>query len=216
MASYDRISGSYHLDTLGGDIHITSVGGQGSVFINGNLYVIGGFSNVQSIQTLVYDNFVTLAANTAGTPFLDAGIEVDRGDSPTVGLRWHEAVDRWQVTNDGTYWANLMIMVEDDTNPRLGGNLSTTGLVYSNTNFDIRSTAPHNLILAPGWDGNSATTALQLRHSTVANVSYVSGSSLLFANTAQAGQSGLYIKDELNRSEELITKRRAVVYSLVL
>lgn len=217
MATSDRISGSYYLDTYSGNVTITSDGGKGEIFLYGNLWVFGSFSNVKSVETLIDDNIITLSANTQGVPVLNSGIYVKRGIEPTVGLRWTENIRHWQVTNDGTYWSNIMAHVEDDSDPHLGGHLYTTGMIYSNTNWEIRSIYPHNIKLTPGWDGLRGNTALQVSHNHVSSsIAYVPNSTVLYAKTPGRGESGLYITNEAQRSEELITKRKALIYSLVL
>jgi len=57
MASYDRLTGDYYIETLTGpqgpgDIHITVGGGQKTVFINGNLVVVGTFTRVETVERL--------------------------------------------------------------------------------------------------------------------------------------------------------------------
>lgn len=215
MSSFDRINGNYKLDTYNGDIYFTANTGMGSVFINGNLFVIGSFSNIQSVDTYVTDNIITLSANVTGTPVLDAGIEVIRGNLATVGLRWHEPMDRWQITVDGSYWANIMVRVEDDGDPHLGGHLYTTGSFFSNNNWEIRSLSPNNIILNPGWDGNSATTAISIVQSNY-TANAVPGVNLLASKTPGPGEAGLYVTNQRTNNSELITKRKALVYSLVL
>lgn len=216
MASYDKIAGSYQLSTSNGDITFTSNTGLGNVFINGNLFIIGSINNVESTNTFFYDNFITLNANVNTAPILNAGIEVRRGTEPTVSLRWNESVDRWQVTSDGSYFSNLMVRIEDDTDAHLGSNLYTTGSYFSNTNWDIRSIYPHNIVLAPGWNGSTANAGIQLRHVDSGNFPTVSNSTVFFARVPDAGETGLYVVAENTRSEELITKRKSLIYSLVL
>ena len=42
-----------------------------------------------------------------GSPALNAGLEVERGTSDNVQLRWDETSDKWQFTNDGTTYVNI-------------------------------------------------------------------------------------------------------------
>ena len=219
MSSFDRITGSYNLDTYSGDVTITSDAGKGDIFLYGNLWVIGSFSEVKSVETIVDDNIITLSSNTTGVPVLNSGFNVIRGDYCTVGLRWTEAVDRWQLTDDCYHWANIMIRVEDDYDPHLGGNLYTTGVYHSNTNWEIRSLAPHNIIFSPGWDGNTATTAFQINHNPpTANIpNPVNGATVLYFAEPGEGESGVYVATPPpKRDDELITKRKAIAYSLLL
>lgn len=81
----------------------------GDVRITGNLTVTGNtvYTNTQTL--LVSDNIITLnaAIPQSGTPTLDAGIEIDRGNQPNTAIIWNETVDRWTYTNDGTLYANI-------------------------------------------------------------------------------------------------------------
>jgi hypothetical protein len=81
----------------------------GDVRITGNLTITGNtvYSNTQTL--LVSDNIITLnaAIPQSGTPTLDAGIEIDRGNQANTLLLWNETQDRWTYTNDGTIYANI-------------------------------------------------------------------------------------------------------------
>ena len=210
MSSTDRISGNYNLIAINGNIDITANGGICTTTIYGNLVVIGTQTSLQSIDTLISDNIITLNASIInGVPILNAGIEVHRGDEPTVALRWTESVRRWQVTSDGSFYSNLMVRVEDDSDPHLGGNLYVNG-------FEIRSSLDQNIILHPGFDGTtSGQGGVQLMSGNIdANV--VLGSTVIYSKAADAGETGIFISNEVAYAQELITKRRALVYALVL
>jgi hypothetical protein len=70
--------------------------------VGGNLTVSGSVSYLNTTELLVEDNVVTLNYGATGEPTLDAGIEVARGASATVGVIWSETNDVWTLTNDGT------------------------------------------------------------------------------------------------------------------
>jgi len=84
-----------------------------NVTISNNLTVTGDFTvngNVTTLNTqtlAVEDNIIVLNTNVTGAPALDAGIEVERGTSDNVQLRWNETSDKWQFTNDGTTYVNI-------------------------------------------------------------------------------------------------------------
>lgn len=232
MASYDRLTGDYYIDTItgpqgAGDIYVTVGGGQKTVFINGNLVVIGTFTRVETVDTYIYDNIITLNADITGAPFEDSGLEIGRGTSPNVYLKWNETIDWWEfsashpnryvtstrndASNDTFMLYKILRFLRDDPDPHLGGHMYTDG-------YEIRSQDPYNIIFTPGWNGTAANTGIQINHvnSLVANIPYVQNSTIMFAKEPGNGVSGLYIIDKKQRQEELITKRRAVVYSLVL
>lgn len=57
----------------------------------------------------VNDAFITLNADfVAGTPTEDGGIIVKRGDESSVVLRWNETTDKWQITEDGTTFEDIL------------------------------------------------------------------------------------------------------------
>jgi hypothetical protein len=100
-------------DTIGGARTFS-----GNVSITGNLTVSGSQTTKTSEVTLIEDNIITLNSNEAGTPSENAGIEIERGSSTNVVLRWTEGSDRWQFTNDGsTYYS---IPVTGEYNPIIG------------------------------------------------------------------------------------------------
>ena len=204
MSSADRFSGDYYLTSINGNVYITANDGLGTTVITSDLLVVGRQTNIGSVETLIADNIITLSANVTGTPLLNAGIEVVRGDLPNVSLIWNETVDRWQVTNDGSYFANIMIRVEDDPDPHLGGNLWTNGFV-------IRSDTGENIRLNPGL----GTTGVELSN-IVGELPVVPEHAVVYAKQPAAGDSGIYISSGQRVDQELITKHRALVYSLVL
>ena len=79
----------------------------GNVTITGNL-TVNGTQTVLNTETLtVDDNIIVLNNNEAGTPSQNAGIEIERGTSTNVDIRWNETTDTWQFTNDGTTYTDI-------------------------------------------------------------------------------------------------------------
>jgi hypothetical protein len=93
----------------------------GSVTVNADFTVLGTATTVNTEHLYVEDNIITLNSTfTAGTPTLNAGLEVLRGNEPTVVFRWNESNQWWEVTNPegtgNTYSAILTTAsVESDT-----------------------------------------------------------------------------------------------------
>lgn len=221
MSSFDRITGSYNLETIGntvcgtGDINFTANNGSGGFYINGNLYVSGSTTTVQTINSVIDSQYVTVNGNISGTPTLDAGLKVERGNEIDVFIKWSETVNAWQITNNGVDFANIatepiLRNLRQDTSPRLGNHLYTDC-------FEIRSPYPCNIKLNPGYDETNTRGALQIYHTlSVVTVPYEPGSSLLYAQGTGAGQTGLYTTTPEGFKEELITKRKSLIYSLLL
>lgn len=75
--------------------------------VTGNLTVSGNTTTLNTETLAVEDNKVVLNSNVTGTPSADAGIEIERGTSNNVEIRWNESADKWQFTNDGTTYVNV-------------------------------------------------------------------------------------------------------------
>jgi hypothetical protein len=129
------------------DLTITAAG-TGKVYINdnctvtGNLTVSGTTTTINTTTLSVADNLIDLNSDvTTGTPTEDAGIRVMRGDLSAVQIKWAETVDAWQLTNDGSTYANIV------TTSGGGGSVSFGAL-----------TASGNIVAASGTASTSTTT----------------------------------------------------------
>jgi hypothetical protein len=67
----------------------------GNLGVTGNLTVSGSVTTLNTESLLVEDNQITLNSNVTGVPAVDAGIEVERGDSTNASLVWDESADKW-------------------------------------------------------------------------------------------------------------------------
>lgn len=186
MSVTKRISGDYLItnkDTNSANVTVSTH----TLFVQGNMVVGGNTSVVTKTDTEITDNIITLnkGETGAGVTLVYSGIEVDRGSLNDAGLRFNENTDQWELTTDGTTWANItsgsstaIANVAGDPNPTLGGNLNIT----TKTLYD-----------------------------TVANV-------VIRANAAGMGGTGIYTHRLATAipGEELITKNRALVYSIIL
>jgi len=186
MSVTKRISGDYQItnkDAQGANVIVSTH----TLFVQGNMVVGGNTSVVTKTDTEITDNTITFNKGEAGAgvTLVYSGIEVDRGSLNDVGLRFNENTDSWELTADGTTWANIttgsstaIANIFGDPSPRLGANLNIT----TKTLFD-----------------------------TAANVE-------IQANAAGMGGSGVYTHPiaVAGPGEELITKNRALVYSIIL
>jgi hypothetical protein len=73
----------------------------------GNLTVSGSTTTLNTTELLVEDNIITLNSGVSGSPSINAGIEIERGTSDNVSIRWNEDTNIWQYTNDGTNYINF-------------------------------------------------------------------------------------------------------------
>ena len=77
--------------TIGGDLVVT-----------GDLTISGSVTTLNTETLLVEDNLVTLNSNVTGTPTVNSGIEVERGDSTNAELIWDESLDLWRAGLSGS------------------------------------------------------------------------------------------------------------------
>lgn len=82
--------------------------------VAGNLVVEGDTVSLNVSQILVEDNYIILNSNyTTGSPVLDAGIQVTRGDENSVSIKWNEIENKWQFTNDGINFYDINSIIEN-------------------------------------------------------------------------------------------------------
>jgi hypothetical protein len=193
MAAVKKLNTSYTIDTT-------------DVIITGNLTVQGSQTAIQTTNTTLKDNIIVLNDGEvgAGVTLGTAGIAVARGSLANVALRWNEATDRWQVTNDGTTYLNIVASTAgtfaliDDTAPALGGNLNTNSYTLSSNVGNLK------------FNGN-----IQINNTLVAPTA-VTGATVVYAATPSAGASGVFVVNGEAVNEELITKKRAFAFSILL
>jgi hypothetical protein len=78
-----------------------------NLVISGNLTVDGTTTTLNTSTLEVEDNVVLLNKGVTGVPSLDAGLEVERGDSANVKILWNETSDSWTITNEGTNYHSV-------------------------------------------------------------------------------------------------------------
>ena len=77
------------------------------IIVTGNLTINGTTTSVNTETLTVDDNIIILNNNASGTPSENAGIQVARGTSADVLLRWNETTDHWEITNDGSNYTKI-------------------------------------------------------------------------------------------------------------
>ena len=176
-----------------------------SINIIGNLSVTGNVTSVSTTNLTVKDNIIVLnkGETSAGVLANTSGIEIDRGTLLPVDLRWDESIGNWQLTKDGTFYANILshnsptpplFHLIEDTAPTIGGNLnvngfdiwSSSGNVNFNSNVTIPSTALLNNVVV-----NTASISNEIvsnAHIIAANIDteYVAQSHITTANIASS------------------------------
>ena len=221
MASVKKFNGNLIIQTpfkTGVNSNITL--DTDTVYITGNLWVRGNTSEIASNTLSITDNIITLNDGETGNGVTSlgstSGVVIDRGTAPggNVQLRWNETTKTWQVSGvvagspgDGSQYVNLsasstgLTTVFDDKAPVLGGNLNVNNFtIYANV-------AAGTYVTLQG--------ALNLKSANVTPTA-ATGSTVFYASDTGAGQAGVFVVNPASTNEELITKRRAFGFSLIL
>jgi len=183
MSTVKRISGDYTIKSVNpaDQIYLNT----STVTINGNLIVMGNTTQIDTTTLGVSDNFIILNANlfSSVAPTLNAGITVNRGSSANVALQWNETVRNWQITKDGTTYANItttatagIANVFADSAPMLSANLNL------NSHTIYNSTGNVQLSLAAAGSGGSGVyvTNTQTSNAELATKSKAVAYSIVF------------------------------------
>jgi len=113
------VTAAGEIDTTSGNLTIDSAGGTVTVddnlTVTGNLTVSGTTTSINTETLTVDDNIIILNNNVTGSPSENAGIEVERGTSANVSVCWNETNDKWEVTNDGTTYGNVVSTSDSGT-----------------------------------------------------------------------------------------------------
>ena len=205
MPIYKNVSSNYIIKTpldTGSNITLST----DNVYVVGNLYIQGNTTTVSSNNLTITDNVIVLNQGQPGAGITkgNAGIIIDRGLQPYAQLQFNQAGGNvWQITSSGgSGFANILTVgtafaLVDDPNPVLDGNLNVNGYtIYANTNVILQ--------------GN-----IELKYAnTVPSLS--ANATVVYAQTPGAGTAGLYVVNSEATQEELVTKRRAFGFSLIL
>ena len=183
------------------------------VIISGDLTVSGSTVTVNAETLLIEDNIIVLNTGVTGTPNTNAGIEVERGTSTNVQIRWNESTDKWQLTNDGTNFYDILNSsgIVGDLTGNVTGNLTGnstgthTGAVVGNADTATKLSNARTISLtgpvtgSVSFDGTSnvsITTLLTAESSGITSLSDVtitsvaSGDLLKYNGTAWVNAAG--------------------------
>ena len=174
MSVTKRISGDFNIVNKGsglttGNVTITT----DTFFVNGNMLVGGTATSVTTTNSDISDNIIVLnkGESGAGVSTGYSGIQVDRGSSPDVTLRWNESIDLWEITNDGTIYipvatsstGTTLSNIFQDPSPAISSNLDLRG----HTIFDTTSNINISSTVGGGGTGLYASNTLHLNQELI-------------------------------------------------
>ena len=198
--------------TTSGDYTITVANGLGLLTINANLDVVGNITYINSSELKVTDPFITVAANNNGA-IQSMGLVAQKTTTSFAGLRFNTVSGDWEISdsvdaNGAPISAYVTIA---------SGNISTSpGAPVNSVQFNNAGTFGGN----SKFTFDSANTKVgitgQLVLGNIASTpTATANSAALYNDTEGAGGTGVYVRST-TVSDELISKRKAIAYSLVL
>jgi len=204
MATVKNTSGNYT---------ITVADGLGLLTINADLDVIGNITYIDSTELKVTDPFITVAANNNGA-IQSMGLVAQKTTTSFAGLRFNTVSGDWEISDSvnaegdqiSPYQA-ILAGVLPSTNPGLPNNSVqfNLGNVFTGNSaftFDVANSKVN--ITGQVVLGNIATTPAATANSAA-----------LYNDTVGGGGTGVYVRST-TVDDELVSNRRAIVYSLVL
>ena len=118
--------------------------------VGGNLSVTGNIITVNTSTLLIEDNTIKLNSGASGAPTENAFLSVERGSSDDVSLRWNETSDTWQITNDGTNYADIQASITAGSGLSRSSNTlnivsaSSDRIVTNASNIDLATVSQTN------------------------------------------------------------------------
>ena len=170
------------------------------VVVSGNLTVSGTQTSVNTETLTVDDNVIVLNNNESGTPSQDAGIEVERGSSTNVKLQFDEGDDKWQFTNDGSTYNDLLTVTQVEALFSVTDAGGDGSLAYNNTSGVFTYTGPSASEVRAHFSGSTGIDISSGAISIDATVATLTGSQTLTNKTLTSpvintGVSGSAILD---------------------
>lgn len=128
---------------------LSEVSTDDNVTITGNLVVSGSTVSVNVETVTVNDNIIVLNNNVTGSPTENAGIEVERGTSSNVSIRWNETLDVWELTVNGSTYKKILSGDQDvnttDSVTFAAVNANLTGNVTGNVSGNLTGNVTGNV-----------------------------------------------------------------------
>jgi hypothetical protein len=198
--------------TTSGDYTITVANGLGLLTINADLDVVGNITYIDSTELKVTDPFITVAANNNGA-LQSMGLVAQKTTTTFAGLRFNTVAGDWEISDsvdaNGAPISAYVTIASGNISTAPGApvnsvQFNSSNVFTGNSKFTFDSANTKVNITGQLVLGNIATTPAATANSAA-----------LYNATEGAGGTGVYVRST-TVSDELISKRKALAYSLVL
>ena len=198
------------IKNINGDMTINlgnpPVSGTGNLTINGNLIVLGTTTNTQ--PSISVSPFITVAANNTGT-VTDMGLLAQTNANTFAGLRFDVSTQQWQISNN----------VSSTGVPITGyANIATGAATVAGTDTQIQFNQAGSFGATANLEFDYGNNQLILQGTQLLGYANtppnVANSVALYSNATGSGGTGLYFTSA-DASDELVSKAKAIVYSII-
>jgi hypothetical protein len=239
MSTFKRVNSDYNIVTLG-DFNIRTVVieedsalSQNNVSIeahtvrvHGNLDVVGDVTYINVSELNIKDPFIQLNSIDIGNngPYAsNSGIITHRTDTVFAGLRYNDDTANWEITSETDTTGlsgNWEVLATANAAATAAG--SNTEIQFNQDGVfgaseDLTFDFDNNILTLQG-NFNVADTVSVGSHQVFANrvtaPDAVANSVALYHNQEAGGGTGLYVKTD-TVEEELVSKAKAIVYSII-
>lgn len=207
MKNFKRVDGDYTIELIN-DTDVLTLDSE-VVSVTGNLEVRGNVTYIDTEQLQVQDPFLELNKSNTSSYASNAGILTHVTSSNFAGIRYNTTTNVWELSSSTTDG-------EDGTWEEIGTAVAGS-VAGSNTHIQFNNAGSFGGEAAFTYDYNANQMGLDgsislTDQSTEPN--NVSGSTVLYANTAGSGGTGVYFVDG-STSDELVSKSKAIVFGII-
>ena len=208
MKNFKRVDGDYTIQMVNTDDVLTL--DSTTVEVTGNLEVLGNVTYINTEQLNVNDPFLALNDNEAASYSSNAGILVHKTSTTYAGLRYNNSAGQWEIstgTDDTGETGSWQAIAGGGAGTVAGAN---TQIQYNNAGaFGAEANFTYD------QDTNQMTLDGSIALSDQSSVpTDVANTTVLYANTAGSGGTGVYFVDG-STSDELVSKSKAIVYGII-
>lgn len=243
MGQILQVNGDYNIKVVEGSTITLDTGVEsGNVVVTGDLTVRGVTTTIESIDLVIEGNIVTLnrGETGAGVTLLTSGIEIDRGTLDNVSilfderLTWYnsdtnqtqngawsvqDATDRlgsMQLADLSTTQAEFNLVNTSATTINFGGAATTINMGAASGASNINSVRiDNNSISGTVGDTLVVNSILNIANKLSVPPTPIGQVSLYSTNVPGTGGTGLYFVNTEGTNDELISKTKAILYSLI-
>ena len=227
MASFKRVNSDYSIIT-DGDFAITTVQDFGdssetrdnviitthTVRVNGNLDVMGDITYINTTELNITDPFIQLNSADSGVGyFAESGVLTHINETTFAGIRYNAnpGAERWEISQNTDAAGTGGTWVPVATGTVVSGAAGANTQVQFNADNEFGASANFT------FDSDQSQLTLQ-GHQVFGNIvaapAAVANTVALYHNQQAGGGTGLYVKSD-TVEEELVSKAKAIVYSII-